>query len=46
MLRNPSVTINRDLVAPLVWRQSCCTNFINDLEVGYVGFIINAYAEA
>jgi hypothetical protein len=33
----------------LVWRRSHCTKFFNDLEVGYVGFIgfiINAYAGA
>jgi hypothetical protein len=27
-----------------LWRQSRCTKFYNVLEVGYVGFIINAYA--
>jgi hypothetical protein len=30
----------------LVWRQSPCTKFFNDLEVGYVGFIINTCAGA
>jgi hypothetical protein len=25
----------------LMWRQSRCTKFYNDLEVSYVGFIIN-----
>jgi hypothetical protein len=27
-----------------VWHQSHCTKFYNDLDVGYVGFIINACA--
>jgi hypothetical protein len=28
----------------LVWCRSRCTKFFNNLEVGYVGFIINACA--
>jgi hypothetical protein len=29
-----------------LWRQSHCTKFFNHLEVGYIGFIINACAGA
>jgi hypothetical protein len=29
-----------------VWRRSHCTKFYNNLDVGYVGFIINACAGA
>jgi hypothetical protein len=28
----------------LVLRQRRCIKFFNDLEVGYIGFIMNAYA--
>jgi hypothetical protein len=30
----------------LVWHRSRCSKIFNDLEVGYIGFIINAYAGA
>jgi hypothetical protein len=30
----------------LVWRRSFCSNIFDDLEVGYIGFIINAYVGA
>jgi hypothetical protein len=30
----------------MVWHQSICTKFFNDLEVGYIGFINIASAGA
>jgi hypothetical protein len=30
----------------LMWRHSCCSKIFNDLEVGYVSFIINTCAAA
>jgi hypothetical protein len=30
----------------LVWRRSCFSKIFDDLEVGYVGFIINAFVGA
>jgi hypothetical protein len=30
----------------LVWRRSRCSKVFDDIEVGYVGFIINAFAGA